>query len=401
MNMTEDELGIYFPVDGRLGIEYCVENNLLRKKDENGNSIGGFLEEGKQKLQALKLRGEMSDGLFMPLKSLDKFTDIATLTEGDQIAILDGVVICEKYIPRGNPRRSHQSGCAKTTKTEKTKYPLFAEHSNTLQLAYNENAFRKGDQCEITLKMHGTSQRTSYTIKETHSFLPSWLYAIFRFFRLIRKTEIDWEYISGTRRVVLKNMDGGWYGDNSFRQQHHDKFVGKLQKGETVYYEVVGYLRENSPIMSDCSNKKTNDMGFIRRYGETTRFSYGCEDGKSEAYVYRMTMTNEDGYVVEYPYDLVKTRCEQMGVKYCPEFDKFTFTTFDDLVERVNKYGEGLDPVGQTHIREGVVVRIANKERFTAFKHKNWHFKVLEGIIKDAADAPDIEESQEVEDDAT
>lgn len=44
---------------------------------------------------------------------------------------------------------------------------------------------------------------------------------------------------------------------------------------------------------------------------------------------------------------------------------------------------DGSDPVGKTHIREDVVVRIDNRPSFTAFKHKNFHFKVLSGIITD------------------
>ena len=95
-----------------------------------------------------------------------------------------------------------------------------------------------------------------------------------------------------------------------------------------------------------------------------------------------MTMTNEDGTVIEYPWYLVKLRCEQMGVKCVPEFEKFIFTTQEDLMNRVNAYVDGVDPVGKTHVREGVVVRIDNKEKFSAYKHKNFYFKVLEGIIK-------------------
>jgi hypothetical protein len=47
-------------------------------------------------------------------------------------------------------------------------------------------------------------------------------------------------------------------------------------------------------------------------------------------------------------------------------------------------------------VREGVVVRILNRPKFAAYKHKNFAFKVLEGLIKDTAVAPDIEEAQEV-----
>jgi hypothetical protein len=52
--------------------------------------------------------------------------------------------------------------------------------------------------------------------------------------------------------------------------------------------------------------------------------------------------------------------------------------------------------VGKTHVREGVVVRILNRPKFTAYKHKNFSFKVLEGIAKVDADAPDMEEAQDV-----
>ena len=57
---------------------------------------------------------------------------------------------------------------------------------------------------------------------------------------------------------------------------------------------------------------------------------------------------------------------------------------------------DGPDPIGKTHVREGVVVRIVNRPKFTAYKHKNFYFKVLEGIAKDTADAPDMEEAQEI-----
>ncbi len=104
LNTQPDELGIYFPVDGRLGLEYAQKNDLLRRKDENGNPAGGYLDPEKRNIRAMKLRGEKSDGLFMPISSLAGFTDISKLKEGDTVTILNGVTICEKYIPRTNRR---------------------------------------------------------------------------------------------------------------------------------------------------------------------------------------------------------------------------------------------------------------------------------------------------------
>ena len=73
----------------------------------------------------------------------------------------------------------------------------------------------------------------------------------------------------------------------------------------------------------------------------------------------------------------------------------FTFTTEEDLRNRVDKYFEDLtDPIGKTHIKEGVVVRILNRRTFTAFKSKTYEFKVLEGIIKESSITPDMEEAE-------
>ena len=73
------------------------------------------------------------------------------------------------------------------------------------------------------------------------------------------------------------------------------------------------------------------------------------------------------------------------------------FTSGDWIKGMAELYYDGPDPIGKTHIREGVVVRILNRPKFTAYKHKNFSFKVLEGIIKESATAPDMEEAQEVE----
>ena len=392
LDTQEGELGCYFPTDGRLGIEYCQENKLIREKDADGNQTGGYLDPDKRHVTTINLRKEKSDGLFMPLKSLGRFCNVDDLKEGDTITTLNGILICEKYIPVGKKRNNNPTlQGKKNKKIEKDTFPFFSEHVDTSQLAYNTQQFKEGDLCYITLKVHGTSQRTSNAIKDQKKILPYWIYKVLTFAKIKPKSKRTWDYVTGTRRVVLKDYNGGFYGDNDFRKVWHDYFVGKLHKGESIYYEVVGYTNGNSTVMPECGNGKTKDKKFIKEYGETTRFTYGCGTGQNDIYAYRMTMTNEDGFTVEMPWYLVKLRCEQMGIKFCPEFDKFVFTTIDDLMERVNKYVEGADPIGKTHIREGIVVRIDNKEKFSAFKHKNFHFKVLEGIIK-SEDVLDIEE---------
>lgn len=398
MSYFAGERVIYFPVDGQLSEEFAVDNNLVRKKDENGNNIGGYLDPDKRNITALKLRGEKSEGLLMPLEVLSKYTDIDKLVDGDQITILNGHEICKKYIPvRKNRNHSQQprQNNKRNSKEEKEKisYPFFVEHIDTAQLAFNQNAFKPGDTCYITLKMHGTSARTANAVQVTKKKRSP---VLKKMFRLKDKEIKTFECVSGTRRTTLRNYDGGWYGSNAFREKYHNFFKERLPKGMEVFYEIVGYTEGDQTIMGRCSNKLVKDKEFSRQYGEETIFSYGCEVGENKAYVYRMTMTNDDGYVVELPWEQVQLECEKMGVECVPLFDKFIFTTWDDLMERVEKYYDGVDPIGKTHVREGVVVRIDNRPSFTAYKHKNFNFKVLEGIIKDTADAPDMEEAEEL-----
>lgn len=414
---TEGQLGVYFPVDGQLSKEFCEQNGLLAVYENGVNVSGGYMDPEKRNVKALKLRGEKSDGLFLPLECL-AYTgvDITTLKAGDQITVVNGKEICTKYIPKTPPVKVKNPTNDKK-QAVKAKYqtiPTFFEHKDTEQLAYNLDAFKPGDEIEITLKMHGTSQRTGYH-KVHCGYKRSFLDKILR----RPGTPIyDWGQANGTRRTVLKDFEGGFYGSNEFREPHAKMFEGKLWKGETVYYEVVGFTHVGAPIMATCSNKKLNDKEFIKQYGEETIFSYGCDPRpnvfdantandapQSDIYVYRMTMTNEDGDTVEYTPNFMRYRCELMGVKCVPVLwsgripqnpgskDDPTISAGEWIKNVAERYYDGPDPVGKTHVREGVVVRILNRPTFTAYKHKNFSFKVLEGIIKDSADAPDMEEA--------
>ena len=239
--------------------------------------------------------------------------------------------------------------------------------------------------------VHNSSQRTSNTklIEKQGLFK--------RIINAINNKYSEYKTVSGTRRVVLDNFDGGYYGSNEFRKKYHDLFDGKLYKGETVYYEIVGYTESGQLIMPQCDNKKLNDKEFIKKYGETTSFTYGCSDGESDIYVYRMSMTNEDGVEIDYSTEYTMLRCEQMGVKHVPvikTIDNFSVDDIDEFRNYINEISDGADLIDPTHIREGVVVRVENRLEFAAYKHKSMDFKILEGIIKENATSPDMEEQE-------
>lgn len=418
LDVKVGDLGIYFPTDGQLSAEFCDANHLCRKRSD-GTTDTGYMDGDKRNVSAIRLRGEKSDGLYLPIECLSYLNvKIDDYKPGDTIDAINGKEICRKYIPRSNKSSSTNRQGNKTRKHIAPIAPLFAEHADTAQLAYNLGEFKAGDEIEITLKMHGTSGRTAHVPTLKGCKRTFWDKICGR----AGTPVYEYGYVSGTRRTVMEPGKTGYYGSNEFREKCSEMFEGKLAKGETVYYEIVGYTTDGTPIMPPAANSKTKDKEFIKKYGDTTHFSYGCsptgrkivygqddvstftieeEVPQFDVYVYRMTMTNEDNFVVEYTPDFMRYRCEQMGIKTVPLFwkgiiDPGVEDAGEIVRQIVEQHYDGPDPIGKTHVREGAVVRIINRPKFTAFKHKNFSFKVLENICKVDAEAPDMEEAEEV-----
>lgn len=401
------DIGVYFPCDLQLSLEFCIANHLCRKLPD-GTADTGYMEVDKRNITAIRLRGERSDGLYLPIKCFDYCYDddaSAYLKVGDIINEVNGHPICNKYIPR--TRKQNNTNSPNVSKTRKHKdpiAPLFKEHIDTAQLAYNLSAFKPGDLIEITRKLHGTSARIGYL-----PVLKGYKRTLWD--KITRKdgTPIyQYDYINGTRRTIICDWDGGFYGSNEFRKHAFEAIKGKLHEGEEIFMELVGFTDDGVPIMGSVSNKKTNDKAFIKQYGDMTTFSYGCDPTgvtapKNDFYVYRMTLTTHDGYTVEYSPEYTRYRCEQMGVKfvpvewhgYIPEHpaceDDDTITAGEWIMNKAEQYYDGPEPIDPRHVREGVVVRLVDKPSFTAYKIKNFSFKCIEGIA--VADTTPVDET--------
>lgn len=401
------DIGVYFPCDLQLSLEFCIANHLCRKLPD-GTADTGYMEVDKRNITAIRLRGERSDGLYLPISCFNYcYGDDASayLKVGDIINEVNGHPICNKYIPRTRKQNNtNNSNVSKTRKHKDPIAPLFKEHIDTAQLAYNLNAFKPGDLIEITRKLHGTSARIGYL-----PVLKGYKRTLWD--KITRKdgTPIyQYDYINGTRRTIICDWDGGFYGSNEFRKHAFEAIKGKLHEGEEIFMELVGFTDDGVPIMGSVSNKKTNDKAFIKQYGDMTTFSYGCDPTgvtapKNDFYVYRMTLTTHDGYTVEYSPEYTRYRCEQMGVKFVPvewrgyipehpasENDD-TITAGEWIMNKAEQYYDGPEPIDPRHVREGVVVRLVDKPSFTAYKIKNFSFKCIEGIA--VADTTPVDET--------
>lgn len=402
LDIEEGNLGLYFPSDGQLSHEFCHANNLYRESSLNKfpGERGGMFDSNRR-VRAQRFRGEISDGFWVPLHFCN-FLPINELgVEGFEFDEWSGVHICNKYVTP-NTITASKNNTNKKSKTAK-KSIMFKEHYDTEHFGKYLDEFKKDELIVITEKLHGTSGRVAFVLIDR---VLSWKDKIAKFFG-VNIFESNWGYLNGTRRVVLEESKGSQFHDPSIREIAFDKFKGNLRKGETIYFEIVGYEPNGTSIMPGVSISKLNDKELLKKYGNLMFYSYGCEPCTSEIYVYRITLTNEDGQSVDLSWNDVKSRSLEIGVKHVPEL-KTTSINELSLVNKIedkeilkkilfdlaDNLAQGSSVINENNLKEGVCVRIDQYGiKPKVYKHKSFNFKLLEGIIKDSG-VIDSEEAQ-------
>ena len=397
LEVQEGHMGVYFPCDGQLSHEFCHANNLYREASLNKfpDEKGGMFDANRR-VRAQKFRGEISDGFWVPLHQFG-FIQINGLdVEGFEFDEWCGVHICNKYV---NPNTvvAAQQNKNKKAKVAKTSV-MFKEHFDTEHFGKYLHEFKKDEAIIVTEKLHGTSGRVAHVLIDREL---TWKDKIAKFFG-IKVAEQEWGYLNGTRRVVLEETSGTQYHDPTIREIAFNKFKDNRRKGETVYFEIVGFETTGASIMPAVDVTKLNDKDLLKKYGNLMYYSYGCAPATCEIYVYRIAITNEDGQSVDLSWNDVKSRCGEIGVKHVPEIESMMLSSFDggdrdhqdQFFKVIDDYAQGDSLLDNRHLREGVCVRIDQYGiKPKVYKHKSFNFKVLEGIIKDSG-VIDAEEAQ-------
>lgn len=433
-NLQEGQLVVFFPEGGQLSHEFVFENSEYRAgKGTNKDPEKTGLFEANRRVKTIRLRGQASEGYCVPVENLAFVGSLKGLTEGTTFTEINGHVICEKYIPQAT-----REAIANRTKGDRQVFTVegFEKHFDTEQLRLFINRIPEGAILYFTEKLHGTSGRTGYVKAPTeltkwqsrwndfwHSFsglvtrLWSLLYIIGIQPKLF-KPLLTWQTISGSRNVTYR--PGRSYGD-SYREQAESLFRDKLLKGETIFYEIVGYTESGNPLFSHgLGDRKDKDdvCGGLRKTYDTDRmeYSYGSEPKEHRVFVYRITMTNEDGEVTELPWSQVKARCAQLGVQRVPQIGEPLVYGYmhqiavwcdacgqlegkdsqkEILLELAKVYSGGVSTLDKRHIREGICLRVEHPEvppERSILKYKGFEFCHLEGIAKNDDKYVDVEE---------
>lgn len=416
----EGELGLLFDIETILDKTFCTENNLFRHSDlnKNKNEIGYF--EDNPRVRPIKLRGVKVSAFWIPIKSLDYIKKGIYPKEGTQINEWYKKPICKKYI-----RPIKQNNIQQYSIKRVQEVFNFVEHLDTDQLLRNLNNLNIDDKFVVSTKIHGTSARCGLLPVTSRNKLKAWWYKLWN-------KKLPYKMVVGSRHV-LKHIEGqkcdkksSFYYHDIWTDSAYKYFYGKLNKGETIYYEIAGFLPNGTPIMPTSSNEKLKKFldkneykEFIEKYGKETVFSYGCkhnwesDDGfptknginretyisEYKIFVYRITLTTDAGQSIDLSWEQLKRRCEELGVNHVPELHQDLIHNEEDLkLFRDENFWINMTEQDckffPQHINEGICVRIESESlKPHIYKSKRFYFKILEGIIKDNSDFADIEES--------
>lgn len=390
---VDGELGMFVPTDMQLSHIYCLENNLytLSAQAKLGLPAGaaGYLSE-KRRVRSQRFRGEKSDGIFMPLSSLF-WVGEATFKEGDAITEVNGNLICEKYYTPAT-LRAMKVGTAKTRKENL----CFPKHKETAQFRFHAESIPEDAVLYITEKLHGTSGRLGHVLNELP--FPKWKQFLNTniFHRGFFKPKSTYTYLNGSKNVILgksSDTNGGYYGTNDFREEVVQGIT--LHKGELIFFEIVGYVHDNVPIMPLHDVTKTGLKDIQKAFGNSIHYTYGQPEGTRKIYVYKIATVNEDGQMMELSWPAMVGRCNELGLPHVPLL--FGPTTLPHLahiystdgrsalrtvVEQLSAGTQG-STLNQAQIREGVVVRVESKDGVSQLKSKSFEFGVLEGYLSE------------------
>lgn len=378
-DMEIGAMGLFFPLECQLSPEYLSANNLYRDKTKNQDQTkAGFFEENGR-IRAVKLRGEKSEGLFMPLESLAFCAtpaEICSLLLGQDFDIINGHEICKKYtIP---VKESHSDGQIKMKKSIPKESKLvdgqFRLHIDTEKLNKNIHKIAPTDMISITAKFHGTSFVVGNVLaKKKVNPIAKVVYSI------LGESPMEYQILYSSRNVIknqyfIPKAQNHFYGYDLWADIA-EALTPVIPQGITLYGEAVGY---------------TQGGGMIQK-----GYHYGTSPGKYDIYIYRVTSTSADGKVVEFSWGQIKDFCRKNGLKavveyyYGPAKDCYREVPVDDnwhtnFLNKLNSdvsfgMGDSLCKFNNDEVpSEGIVLKVDNLYEDSVYKLKNFRFLAAE-----------------------
>ncbi len=404
MDAKDGDIYVYFPLECAINKDFLSWSNSFEDKEMNSDKeVKGFFNK-HGRVRAIKLRGEPSQGYIIPVGVLQQwlqyttgdFTDKGSEPKGvgTEFDYWDDIKICEKYIPRTQIRGEQRQKQAKIPRISRLVENQFRLHNDTENLRKNVDKLNPVDYIGIHYKKHGTSFVVGNILVKRKL---SWVEKLLKRFKInIEDTEYD--YVYSSRKVVKNEFEtrnaGDYYGYDLWKDIK-DEIKDKIPKGYTLYGECLGYTKDGGWIQKD--------------------YDYGCKPSENKIYIYRITVTNTDGFVIELDDRQIYDFCEKYGLNYkdtfldygkvmdiYPELDILNnlSTWKESFIKRLEQdYNEKDCYMCKTKVpEEGIVVRKQSLFGYEAYKLKSFRF--FEKETKELDNGTVDIESQQTEENA-
>ena len=378
------DIYVYCPVESQISSKFLSWSNSFRDPLLNQDKTAKGFFDAKGRVKMIKLRGEYSNGYII---SFEKFSEFVSSEYGVFLKDIEENIsfdtICgELFISKYEPPIQESSSPSPKTKVKKFDRLVenqFRLHSDTENLRKEIYKINPEDYISITNKYHGSNGVVSNVlIKRRLSFVEK----IIKFLGIkVSETEYGMIYAS---RNVIKNKDiaigvsKGFYKEDIWKSVA-DEVYPKLDKGISVYGEVIGWVNGQSMIQ--------------------TPYDYGILKGQRDFLVFRIDYTNQDGEVISFSHEQIQAYCNKKQLKtpetyyYGKAKDLFDIP-FDSpewgktfLKKLEGQYLDKVDPLCSTRLpMEGVVVSRQIPFKWDAYKLKDLKFLGLETQLLDNAE---------------
>lgn len=352
-DLSIGDIGIYFPLECSINKEFLSDNNLFKNKELNkDNNICGFFEENCR-VKALKLRGEKSMGFFIPceINSSDLLNK-----PFNKIDLYEDVLLSkyekEEIVLNSNKNNKNN----KIPKKDTVLLNQFNFHYDTLNIGNNVSILKFNDDITISQKLHGTSVILGYLLSKRSL---NWFEKILSKFKIkIEKT--IYKHIYSSRKKLFNTEE--------LYKIALEENKSSLQKGITLYGEIVGYYPDGKQIQKG--------------------YKYNCLEKEHKLFIYRITYTNIDGFTFDFNQDQLTKYCENNSLNTVPILYKGKINEFLSLKkEPKDLHNIFLEKVKEKfpHYNleegvpnEGVIVRIDYPFKTNALKYKTFEFLLNE-----------------------
>lgn len=319
-DVKDGDIMLYFVSGTKLDYQFCSYNNLFTDNTLNIDTTKkGYISPKNCRVKAVKLRGCISDGILLPITSLNYIKNLGLFSIGDNFTDINGVPICEKYIVVSTVKSNNKLRSVK--KFKKLIDNQFSFHNDTADLRRNIHKLNPDNIIGIHYKKHGTSVVIGNLLTNRRL---SWFEKLLK--RLgININDREYDIIYSSRKVVKSELNA----EHSYYNEDIWGVVSKevshlIPKNWTLYGEILGYLPTGKAIQSM----------------KNVAFDYGCNIGEHKFYVYKISIVNPDGKVIYLTDKQIQEWCDKVGLLYSDTFiyyDKAINFSGDALLNEISR----------------------------------------------------------------